>query len=306
MSYGEPKPVSQSASGKAIASLVLGIASFCLMFITGLPAILLGALALMDISRSGGKRGGTGLAIAGIVLGVIGTMWTCIGVALLLPAVQAAREAARRMESSNNLRLIGIAMHQYHDTYKAFPLTGSNDPEHGVQLSWRVRILPFLEQSPLHDQFDYNEAWDGPSNLPLLDSMPDVFRSPNMPAGDSKTIYLAVVAPDNIDLRDSAVRADLPMFFGDPPQSTSIRDVIDGTSYVIMIVEADMDQAVPWTKPDDWIFDPLNPRRGLGNLRPMGFLALFADGSVHFIGADLNDQTVRYLLSRTDGNSVEF
>jgi hypothetical protein len=300
MSYGEQKPVSQSTSGKAIVSLVLGLVSFCLMFITGLPAVLMGALALRDISQSGGRRSGTGLAIAGIVLGTLGTMWTCIGVALLLPAVQAAREAARRQQSMNNLKQIGVAMHNYHDMYKCFPITGSNDPQYGVGLSWRVRLLPYLDTQPMFERFNFNEAWDHPDNLQLLDSMPDVFKCPNLGAGGTNTVYLAVVGMDDAAPEDETV------FYGDPPRSVSFAHVKDGTSNVIMIVEADLDQAVPWTKPDDWRFDPLNPRRGLGNLRPMGFLALFADGGVRFIPANVNDQAVRYLMSRQDGNVVAF
>ena len=80
-----------------------------------------------------------------------------ISVALLLPAVQAAREAARRVASMNNMKQIGLGMHNYHDNYMSFPLAGSNDPKQGVGLSWRVRVLPFVESSVLYDQFDFRE-----------------------------------------------------------------------------------------------------------------------------------------------------
>ena len=161
-------------------------------------------------------------------------------------------------------------------------------------------LLPYLEQQPLHERFNFNVPWDHSDNLPLLDSMPDVLKCPNLRADDTNTVYLAVVGLDD------AAPVDETIFYGDPPRSSRIRDILDGTTNVIMNVEADLDQAVPWTKPDDWRFDPQNPRRGLGNLRRMGFLALLADGSVRFIPADLDDQTVRYLMSRNDGNPIAF
>ena len=91
-----------------------------------------------------------------VVIAIIGVL-----VALLLPAVQAAREAARRSSCSNNLKQLAIACHNFHDTYKRLPAAGASDsaPEFGSAplgdrwgASWLVRILPFIEQQPLFDQ----------------------------------------------------------------------------------------------------------------------------------------------------------
>ncbi|MEX1042682.1 MAG: DUF1559 domain-containing protein [Pirellulaceae bacterium] len=84
-----------------------------------------------------------------VVIAIIGVL-----VALLLPAVQQAREAARRMQCSNNLKQLGLALHNYHDTHQVFPAGGyiSN------QLSWHVSILPFLEQSALHQSINFNQG----------------------------------------------------------------------------------------------------------------------------------------------------
>ena len=93
-----------------------------------------------------------------VVIAIIGIL-----VALLLPAVQAAREAARRMSCSNNIKNIGLGLHNYHDTYKEFPpgVTRSGFGGGGWGFSWWVRVLPFIEQGPGHDQIRYDGVHRG-------------------------------------------------------------------------------------------------------------------------------------------------
>jgi len=90
-----------------------------------------------------------------VVIAIIGIL-----VALLLPAVQAAREAARRMSCTNNIKQLALACHNYHDTYKRFPLNyaswSSRDPNDGRAQSWLIAVLPFMEQQPLYDKIDFN------------------------------------------------------------------------------------------------------------------------------------------------------
>lgn len=91
-----------------------------------------------------------------VVIAIIGVL-----VALLLPAVQAAREAARRMQCQNNLKQYGLALHMYHDTYKMFPPAGASTAWWSQQMiSWQVRVLPFMEQQPLYDQVDFRRRWE--------------------------------------------------------------------------------------------------------------------------------------------------
>jgi prepilin-type processing-associated H-X9-DG protein len=110
-----------------------------------------------------------------VVIAIIGVL-----IALLLPAVQAAREAARRMQCSNNLKQIGLGLHNYHDTYLQFP-TGvvGSEAMYGTgrsRLTWTFAIYPFIEQNALHASFysnsilnvyDDNATWERPGAAPL-------------------------------------------------------------------------------------------------------------------------------------------
>src|SRR4051794_3818491 len=171
------KGIGPGTSGKAIASLVLGMMSLVCTLFTGIPAIILGLLGLSDIERSRGLRTGKGMAITGIVLGGLGSTLVVLAVliALLVPAVQAAREAARRSQCVNNLKQIGLAMHNYNSAYDVFPPAVITDPDGKPLLSWRVLLLPFLDEQALYEQFKLDEPWDSPNNKPLLSRMPKVF-----------------------------------------------------------------------------------------------------------------------------------
>ena len=87
-----------------------------------------------------------------VVIAIIGML-----IALLLPAVQAAREAARRMSCSNNEKQIVLAMHNYHDTFKTFPW-GARGSTYGT---WAIHLLPYIEQSAIASQFDWDQEFHG-------------------------------------------------------------------------------------------------------------------------------------------------
>ena len=102
------------------------------------------------------RRTGFTLVELLVVIAIIGVL-----VALLLPAVQAAREAARRMKCQNNLKQIGLALHNYHDSLKVFPPGGVTSNT----TSWHVHVLPYLELKPLYDQFDFSKGtYDSPAS----------------------------------------------------------------------------------------------------------------------------------------------
>ena len=95
-----------------------------------------------------------------------GLLLVCGGIllALLLPAVQAAREASRRMECSNNLKQISLAMHSYHDVYGSLPPAYTIDEEGRRLHSWRTLLLPYLEAGQIYEQLDLSQPWDSLDN----------------------------------------------------------------------------------------------------------------------------------------------
>jgi prepilin-type processing-associated H-X9-DG protein len=210
-------------------------------------------------------------------------------VALLLPALQAAREAARRAQCMNNLKQIGIAMHMYHDAYNTFP-GNIRDKSGKPLLSWRVAILPYMEENALYEKFRLDEPWDSPHNRELLKYMPKSYICPSRPpAGDQATTYRAFTGNGAIF---------------DERGPTRIAQIRDGTSNTILVVEAS--EAVPWTKPDDIPFQPDRPENlfGAGSSHPGGFNALFCDGSVRFIKTTIDLDVLKALITRDGGEVI--
>ena len=170
-----------------------------------------------------------------------------------LAASQAAREAAQRTQSLNNLKQIGLAMQNHHSVYKVLPARAKFDNDGKPLLSWRVLLLPFLEERALYDEFRLDEPWDSEHNKPLLEKMPKVYADPRVTVAAGTTAYQAVVGPGTVF---------------DGKKGMRMKQITDGTSATIFVVEASADKAVPWTKPDDWEFDPNNAAGGLGNNMP--------------------------------------
>ncbi|MBN2216637.1 MAG: DUF1559 domain-containing protein [Pirellulales bacterium] len=166
----------------------------------------------------------------------------------LTPPVRAVREDAMRACSINNLKQIGLAMHTWHIAHNAFPPAASRDKDGKPLLSWRVHILPYIEEEKLYREFHLDEPWDSPHNKKLIGRMPMVYRDPAGRAAKGATRYQVPVGPGTL-------------FEG--KQGRSIRDVTDGTTNTIMTVETDAAHAVPWTKPDDWHCDLEKPTAGL-------------------------------------------
>ena len=204
----------------------------------------------------------------------------------LQPAAEAKREDLRRAESINNLKQILIAMHGYHDAHKRFPPRAVFDKSGKPLLSWRVLLLPYLDEEGLYKQFRLDEPWDGPHNKKLIAKMPQCFRSPASEAPPNTTTYLVPAGKGTL-------------FEG--TKGLSVRDVRDGTSNTVMLVEAGDAEAVPWTKPDDFEVDPSDPKKGLVGSWPDGFLLGLADGSAQFVPASVDPAVLKAVFTYRGG-----
>ena len=195
---------------------------------------------------------------------------TGVGTGLLVPATMKVREAAATAKSMNNLKQIGIAMQSYHDAYGhlAAPAILSKDGK--PLLSWRVAILPFIEQDNLYRRFKLDEPWDSPNNIKLIPFMPITYADPRAtpaPAPPGTTFY-KVFTGEGTPLSGK--------------KRMQLHAISDGTSNTAMVVAAG--SPVTWTKPDDIPFDASKPLPDL--TKPFDqLLVAFCDGSVRALPA---------------------
>jgi hypothetical protein len=257
-----------------------------------------------DRPRPRRKKSNTGLIITLVVLAVLLFCGLPICLGLLLPGVQKVREAANRMKSSNNLKQIGLAARNYHDTNGEFP-SNTYGPDGTPLLSWRVHILPYIEADPLYSQFKLDEPWNGPNNIKLLDRMPKIYAAPGEQnqAGLSKTHYRGFSSPGAVFDRHRVVRPGQTDPHKDvrPADRLTLTAIKDGPGDTIMVVEAA--DAAEWTKPDDLDVSPGKPVPALGGLwgDKAKFQALMANGTVKVLRADLAENTLRALVTYSGG-----
>jgi hypothetical protein len=246
--------------------------------------------------------------------------------ALLLPPGRAGQQSpkagdqgsppqgtpAQKRQSVNNLKQIALAFHYYHDAHKRFPAAtfmpqelqaplGITRPLTQEQLakaikeakrplplfSWRVEVLPYLEQGELYKEFHRHEPWDSEHNKKLIPKMPAVYApatGKQEPGLTYYQVFVGKVAPFN------------------GTTALGIRDFTDGTSNTFLVVEAS--EAVPWTKPQDLAYDATKALPKLGGLFKDGFHAALADGSVHFIPRKTPEKTIRALITPRGGEAV--
>ena len=206
----------------------------------------------------------------------------------LQPEVSKAVDFSARTRSINNMKQLVLAAHNYMDAYKTFPPAYSADKNGKPLLSWRVYLLPFLDQEKLYKEFHLDEPWDSEHNKKLIARMPAVFRSSTNPKlnAEFKTTYLAPIG-------------EATMFPG--AKGVRISDVADGTSNTIFLVDANDDHAVVWTQPKDLDYDAKEPMKGLGGRFQNIFLAAMADGSVRSISKSITKTTLQAAFTRNGG-----
>lgn len=235
---------------------------------------------------------GTGAVVAIVLVAAAAVILVCGGilVALLLPAVQAAREAARRITCNNNLKQIGLAFHNYQTAYKCFPPAYIPDKNGKPMHSWRVLILPFMEEEALYKQYRFDEPWNSPHNRALASQMPRIYACPTEgPSTSSETSYAMIVGPHAIS---------------DGPTARSIREIKDGLSNTIMVAEA-TNAHINWMNPRD--LDATKMQFRIANGSNPNATKYNEISSPHSNGANVlfGDGSVRYLSSSTDPKKIE-
>ncbi|MBN9120419.1 MAG: DUF1559 domain-containing protein [Planctomycetes bacterium] len=201
------------------------------------------------------------------------------------------RTAAMRQLAEGDLRQIGMALHNYHDAMQSLP-TAIADKNGKQLLSWRVAILPYIEQDALYRQFKLDEPWDGPNNKALISKMPKVFAPPRTDTY-GYTFYRGFSGPG----------AWLPPQTGPRPRGIRLTDITDGTSNTILVAEAA--EAVVWTKPEEMEFAP-NKVPPIGGVFGSGTNVLLADGSVRFLPKGFDPQKLALLIQIADGQVVNW
>jgi Protein of unknown function (DUF1559) len=201
-------------------------------------------------------------------------------------------ESTARATSSNNLKMIAIAMHSYADSQGLLP------PQDGVMigapanspplLSWRVHILPYMEQLALYKQFKLDEPWDSEHNKKLIPQMPKTYMSARAPAETEKTYYKVFVGGGALFSH---------------PNLYHIGNIPDGSSNTIMLIECG--DPVIWTKPEDIEYDPKKP---LPNLKLAGdskILVGMADGYVRIIDiTQISEKTMRNAIGANNSEPL--
>jgi prepilin-type processing-associated H-X9-DG protein len=243
---------------------------------------------------AGAAGAGAGITIALVIGGILFASVCVIGilVALLLPAVQAAREAARRMSCANNLKQISLAFHNYQDQHGCFPPAYIPDKDGKPMHSWRVLILPYIEEQALYSQYNFKEPWDSPNNLRVAEHMPKVFMCPS--DSDSRnTDYMVITGQETVF---------------DGAKGCKFSDIRDGTSNTILVVEA-RGASTRWTEPKDLDFQRLSftingPPGDIGSRHPGGVQVALCDGSVRFLSKTTPPQTLRSMATKSGAEAV--
>jgi prepilin-type processing-associated H-X9-DG protein len=276
---------SQRQAGKAGGGLALHVDPDKVPRASELRRLLFPASTAMAVDRQG-----LNLVIREPIPSISSPGTSAVAIALLLPAVQSAREAARRVQCVNNLKQIGLAFHNYHAANNAFPRAAITDKQGKPLLSWRVAILPYIEQQELYNKFKLDEPWDSPHNKALLKEMPTTYVCPSRSNAEPFATTYQVFSGKGAMFENG--------------QDIGIVSVTDGTSNTLLVVEAKA--AVPWTKPADLTFDPeaAPSLNGAGSPHPGGFNSLFGDGSVRFIKNSVNLDVFRALITRNAGEVI--
>jgi len=216
-----------------------------------------------------------------------GTPVVALGGDVIKPGEQNA-SAALRARSVNRMKQILIAIHNYHEVNGRFP-ANVTDKDGKELLSWRVLLLPYLEQDRLYKQFKLDEPWDSANNKKLLAKMPDVFLGGFEKRGADLTYFQGFAGKGT-------------MF--EPGAKITLATVADGTSNSLAVIECG--PPVEWTKPADFPYDPKKKLPKLEAPFKNAVHVALADGSVRAIKPTADETQFRRLIETNDGEVIDF
>jgi hypothetical protein len=209
---------------------------------------------------------------------------------LLAVFVQGDKPTRQEFDTARkNLKPIGIAFHSYggdHDGKWADDIT---DKDGRILLSWRVLLLPYIEQDSLYKQFKLDEPWDSDNNKKLIAKMPKIYAPVRGKAKEGETFYQRFVGKDAI--------------WNEKGSDYKISTIPDGTSNTALVVEAG--DPVIWTKPADLPFNEKAPLPKLGGLFDGEFHLLRCDGSVMRCKKDFDADEMKKVIMPADGNVID-
>lgn len=225
---------------------------------------------------------------------------TALLMSLLLPFVQRTpRNMGAGPTRATNLRQIVLALHGYHASFGTFPpafiRTETGRPAH----SWRVLILPWLDQQALYDRYQFDEPWNGPCNIQLQDCMPACFRLPGLTDCDQES-------PEGRQLNRTSnytvVSATGGVFDGD--RATSFRDLEDVWSQTLLVTEV-RQQTIHWMSPDDitpteLLAELWTAEDEIGTTKIAGARMAQADGSIHVLPHNTTHSELLALINASD------
>ena len=236
----------------------------------------------------------------------------CVFLALLLilPMICAAREAARRMQCTSNLKQIALAMHFYHDKYKTFPpaytVDGSGKPLH----SWRVLLLPYFDdEKQLYDEIRLNEPWDSEYNRQFHSRVLGTYQCPSDKYSGIRGLLgrrFPKILHGDLNCTYSVVVGKQTIFPGSKP--TKLSDISDGTSNTILIVERIF--PVCWMDPtheitfNDACLGINASVYGPGSGHTGGCNMVMADGSVQYFSETIVPEALKAALTKAGGETV--
>lgn len=244
-----------------------------------------------------------------VVVATVGVL-----VALLLPAVHAAREAARRMSCSNNLHQIGVGLLGYHNSYGTFPI---GCVEHrsfvrgGRQLAWSALLLPFVEQESTAAALDLSKAFDSPENAAAAAQILSVYVCPSNPRSSMRVAGRGVCDYGGIygeHLVSTSAGPNGTMLYD---EVVRVGDITDGTSCTLIVAEDGQSRDMQWVNGlnvFDQAFAINQAPPGENEIRSMhlggGACGLFCDGTVRFLSEDIEIRTLAAICTRDQGEIV--